>query len=49
MFVLVMICVYTIKMIVIMQFFWILVMLKIMGDTFECDQVSLNHESLNIG
>jgi len=40
MFVLVMIYAYRIKMKFIMQFVLILVMLKFMGDEFECDQMS---------
>ena len=47
MFVFVMICVYIIKMMVIIQFLLSLVMWEIMDDDFEHDQVSLNHESLN--
>ena len=49
MFVLVLICVHMIKMMGIIQFLLGLVILEIMCDEFEGDQVSLNHESLNIG
>jgi len=42
-----MIYVYMTKMLVIMQFWLSFLMSEIMGDEFECDQVSLDHESLN--
>jgi len=37
------------KMVVIMRFLLSLVMLEVIDDEFEYDQVSLNHESLNLG
>jgi len=49
MFVLVMIYVYMIEMMIIMQVLLCLVILEVMDDEFEYDQVSLNHEGLNIG
>jgi len=36
------------KMMVIMEFLLIWVMLEVMDDEFKYDQVSLNHESLNL-
>jgi len=47
-FVLVMIYVYMITIMVIMQLLLKLVMLEVMGDEFECDQMSRNFKSMNL-
>ena len=43
-----MICVYMVKMMIIMQFLLSLVMLEVVGFELECDHSSWNQESLNL-
>ena len=43
-----MIYVYMIKMMVTIQFLLSLVLLEVIANEFECDQMSWNHESINL-